>query len=307
MDDVKTGAAELRLREIEPKKGAFLAQVPKYLRVASPKKGLVQKIPYQCFYYTDSSDMGTEIQKKFEGVGYALERRDAPIQKYCNVYLPYGYEQGGVYPTVYILHGITLNEDAFLLGEDTTNLFDNLISAGLVKPFIAVFPNGNSGAHFMDRSFSNQAGYYFFANELIHDLIPYIESRYSVLRDRGGRSLCGHSMGGMQTINVGLCQCLPYFSGFGVFAAAPTSYSAHQIASYLESGPKEDIRLLYAICGNEDNVALESHCRAFDGLRNETSRLNGANFMNQREPGDHFDGRIVILGLFNFIVNVFGK
>ena len=47
-------------------------------------------------------------------------------------------------------------------------------------------------------------------------------------------SLEGLSMGGMQTINIGICECLDIISWFGAFSAAPTSYPANQLAKAID-------------------------------------------------------------------------
>ena len=70
-------------------------------------------------------------------------------------------------------------------------------------------------------------------------------------------------MGGMQTINIGLCECLDLFSAFGAFSAAPTSYPAASVAKKLEAFPEEDrIRFFYSICGTEDGTAYASAAAA---------------------------------------------
>jgi enterochelin esterase-like enzyme len=287
----------------------FHTSIPQSYKQPNDKTGTIVKLSYPCYHYTDLTDMGVKIQPIFDGKGYHLERRAEPITKSCNVYLPYNYSSEQEYRVVYILHGITDNEDAYLRSDDIRILLDNLISFETVEPFIAVFPNGNSSSSFMDRRFENQAGYYFFGNELIYDLLPLIESKYSVKRNRDSRSICGFSMGGMQTINIGLCQSLEYFSWFGALAAAPTTYPSSQIAVYLDQQNQNEvhkIHYLYALCGNDDFVALPSHTAAMQGLAQKTKYLTAENFFYQIVPGGH-DGFVANLGIYNFLRLNFGK
>jgi enterochelin esterase-like enzyme len=274
--------------------------IPAEFRLPCQRPGSLIALEYDCYHYTDSKEMGTAIQAKFEKDGYRLERRTSPIKRRCNVYLPYGYDAKLSYPVIYILHGITDNEDFYLRPDGIKNILDNLISSGSCKPFVAVFPNGNSCKDFLDRSFQNQAGYYFFGNELEKDLMPLIETRYAVRRDRDGRAICGFSMGSMQTLNIGLGRLLSHFSSFGAFSAAPTSYSAFKLGTLIDAQSGYPVKLLYGLCGSEDNVALQSHNAALGTLAQQASGLDKTNFLDQRVSGGH-DFQIALLGIYNFL------
>lgn len=279
----------------------FCPSLPEGFTAKNDRHGTIETLGYECLHYTDSTEFGLEIQARHESLGYELGRRESPIQKRLNVYLPYGYKPGKEYPVAYLLHGITQDENAYTSSAETVNILDNIIAAGLAEPFLAIFPNGNSSSSFLNTDFSNQAGYYFFANELVKDIIPSVEARYSVARDRESRSICGFSMGGMQTINIGLCQCLAHFSRFGVLAAAPTSYDSAKISAYLERQGDYPIGLLYALCGSNDEVALASHRAAVAALPEATPRLGQGNFYSHTIAATHFDGLVVALGLYNFL------
>ena len=289
-----------------PSNGMELASsIPQQYRQSIKKSGEVVKRSYLCYYYTDSTDSGVDIQARYEETGYVLERRDEPITKNCNVYLPYNYSANKKYPVIYILHGLTDNEDTWLSrgSPSTAVLLDNLIESGTIEPCIAVFPNGSSSSSYLDRSWGNQAGYYFFANELINDLIPFIESEYSVKTDRNSRAICGFSMGGMQTINVGLCQSLKHIAWFGAFAAAPTSYSSDRIAEYLRQENEESsypINFFYNICGISDTTARASHEAAIQDLTEKSEYLSDDNFAYHNVAGGH-DYTVSSIGLYNLL------
>src|SRR5690625_7806780 len=61
-----------------------------------------------------------------------------------------------------------------------------------------------------------------FEHDLLDDVIPAIESRYSVFADRDKRALAGLSMGGGQTLNFGFGN-LDVFSWIGAFSSAPNT------------------------------------------------------------------------------------
>jgi enterochelin esterase-like enzyme len=284
--------------------------IPQQYKQPIANSGQVVQRSYPCYYYTDLTDSGVDIQAGYEDRGYVLERREEAITKKCNVYLPYNYSENKKYPVIYILHGLTDNEDTWLSRGNPSPavLLDNLIASGTIEPCIAVFPNGNSSSSYLDRSWGNQAGYYFFANELVNDLIPFIESEYSVKTDRDSRALCGFSMGGMQTINVGLCQSLEQIAWFGAFAAAPTSYRSDQVAEYLRHENEESsypINYFYNICGASDGTARASHEAAIQGLTEKSEYLSDDNFVYQNVPGGH-DYSVSSIGLYNLLRICFG-
>jgi len=249
--------------------------------------------------------MGTDIQAEYESKGYVLEAQENPIQKKCNVYLPPGYDETRDYDVIFILHGIGGNENNdWLSGRPSpVDIMDSLILSGEIRPCIAVFPNGRSSSSFMDTSFGNQAGFYFFANELTKDLLPYIQTNYSIRSDREGHALCGLSMGGMQTINVGLSQSLKDFAWFGAFSAAPTSYPSSTVAEYIDRQNLDasyPVSYFYNLCGTSDDIARSSHEQAIEDITDKTEYLHEGNFLYETMPGGH-DYNVWHTGLENFL------
>ena len=86
---------------------------------------------------------------------------------------------------------------------------DNLIYYGDVEPFIVVTPNGRSAKNHAKEG-SDYMSFYCFGQELRNDLIPYIESAFSVYSSedptdsRDHRAMAGLSMGGMETLETTL-------------------------------------------------------------------------------------------------------
>ena len=136
--------------------------------------------------------------------------------------------------------------------------------------------------------------------KLRNDLIPYIDGHYNTRTDRNHRAIAGLSMGAMQTINIGLCECADLFCAFGAFSAAPTSYTAAQIAEKVRAFDAYPVRFFYSICGTGDSIAYASASAAAKELPKYSDRFTEANWLWQECPGDHnFD--IWYLGLFNFL------
>lgn len=227
----------------------------------------------------------------------------AEVTKNAAVYLPAGYPDGGPYDVLLLCHGIGGDEFEWgFLNEECAgrNAADRLIASGEIRPLIIVMPNGRSTANYDDKSFGNMNSFYSFGQEIRNDLLPWIDEHYATNPGREHRSMAGLSMGGMQTINIGLCECLDLFSAFGAFSAAPTSYAAAQVAKEIEKFEDCPIRFFYSICGTEDGIAYASASAAAKNLPEETGRLTEENWLWQECPGEHnFD--IWYLGLFNFL------
>ncbi len=236
----------------------------------------------------------------------------AEVEKKANVYLPYGYEEGKKYNVLYLMHGIGGDENEWGMNNDSSrvkSIMDNLAYYGDIEGFIVVTPNGRSAANHAANG-SDFNSFYCFGKELRNDLIPYIESHYSTYAEydekgydlsasRNHRAMAGLSMGGMQTINIGIGECTDLFAWYGAFSAAPTSNTAAVTAGILKDNTYP-IHYFYNICGTEDGIAYASASAAAKNLSSVCDTFkDGENFMWQELPGEH-DFNIWYLGFYNF-------
>jgi enterochelin esterase-like enzyme len=109
-------------------------------------------------------------------------------------------------------------------------------------------PGGPPGGAAMAVEFTAYAD---FERELIGDLIPFIEGRYSVKADRKHRALAGLSMGGGQSLNFGLNN-VDTFAFVGGFSSAPNTKPPAELVSDPKKARK--LELLWVSCGNEDGL-----------------------------------------------------
>jgi enterochelin esterase-like enzyme len=91
-----------------------------------------------------------------------------------------------------------------------------------------------------------------FEEDLLKDVIPTIESRYSVQADREHRALAGLSMGGGQSLNFGLAH-LDTFAWVGGFSSAPNTKRPTELVPDPEKAKKQ-LKLLWLSCGNKDGL-----------------------------------------------------
>jgi enterochelin esterase-like enzyme len=90
-----------------------------------------------------------------------------------------------------------------------------------------------------------------FERELLGDLIPFIEARYSVTADRMHRALAGLSMGGGQSLNFGLNN-VDTFAWVGGFSSAPNTKPPAELVANPAAARR--LELLWVSCGNEDGL-----------------------------------------------------
>ena len=134
-----------------------------------------------------------------------------------HVYTPPGYESGrSAYPVFYLLHGAGDNDDAWSSVGRAGFILDNLIAADQARPMIVVMPAGHTSrgaAGAMSRTGTEE-----FVKDFVHDVMPYVERHYRVLKDRANTAIAGLSMGGNQTLQVAVAH-LDRFGYIGVFSS----------------------------------------------------------------------------------------
>ena len=129
-----------------------------------------------------------------------------------------------------------------------------LLADGKAEPMLVVMPNGRAQKN--DRAegdvFRSAPAFAAFEEDLLKDVIPTIESRYSVQADREHRGIAGLSMGGGQSLNFGLAH-LDTFAWVGGFSSAPnTKQPADLIPDAARA--KQQLKLLWLSCGNKDGL-----------------------------------------------------
>lgn len=129
------------------------------------------------------------------------------------VYTPPGYDASGKtkYPVLYLIHGGSDTEETWTKVGNANLIADNLIAQGKAKPMIIVMPYGNVRPKPMPD----------FTKDVMNDVIPFIEANYPVLADTKNRAIAGFSVGGGQTLNIGLTHTdkFSYISSYAPYTA----------------------------------------------------------------------------------------
>jgi len=199
------------------------------------------------------------------------------------VYTPPGYSKKKKYPVLYLLHGIGGDEKEWLNGGAPQIILDNLYAEHKLVPMIVVLPNGRAMKD--DRATGNifdslkVKAFATFENDLLNDLIPFIEKNYPVNKERTQRAIAGLSMGGGQSLNFGLGN-LDRFAWVGGFSSAPNT-KAPDVLVPDPAAAQSKLKLLWISCGLDDNLMLFSQ-RTHDYLQQ-----NHVPHIFYVEPGGH--------------------
>ncbi len=169
------------------------------------------------------------------------------------VYTPPGYSKDRKYPVLYLLHGIGGDETEWQRFAKPEVLLENLIAEGKAEPMIVVMPNGRAQKN--DRAegnvFASAPAFAVFERDLLDDLIPVIESRFSVAADRERRAIAGLSMGGGQSLNFGFAHP-DRFAWIGGFSSAPNTKKPEELLP--DAQRTSDLRLIFLSCGTADGL-----------------------------------------------------
>ncbi len=119
------------------------------------------------------------------------------------VYTPPFYDKNTTsFPVLYLIHGGGDTAISWSTVGRANDILDNLIAELKAKPMIIVMPSGwtPSGGQVMTADATKDP----FNDEMLKDIIPYVQSHYRVIPTADARALSGLSMGGIQTLNIGL-------------------------------------------------------------------------------------------------------
>jgi len=143
------------------------------------------------------------------------------------VYTPPEYDKNAKkkYPVLYLLHGAGENERGWSKQGHMSFILDNLIAEKRAVPMIVVMDNGYAtakdapaaSAGFSMRDMTKMAET--LEQVYVKEIIPNIDLSYRTIPKREGRAMAGLSMGGMQTMLIGMSH-LELFSYYGFFSGA---------------------------------------------------------------------------------------
>jgi enterochelin esterase-like enzyme len=185
------------------------------------------------------------------------------------VYTPPDYEKNAAkkYPVFYLISGTTDTEETFFKVGHTNLILDNLIAEGTAKPMIIVMPYGNVAARIaaqtgvakpqdpkgrdgQDAIIRAKE----FENDLMINIIPYVDKSYRTIPNSENRAIGGFSRGGGQTLRAAFnnMEMFSYVCAYSAYLS-PQEMDANYIN--LIGNPEQtnkQLKLLWISVGNED-------------------------------------------------------
>ena len=155
--------------------------------------------------------------------------KKANKNKPYNIMLPVNYDESKQYPVLYLLHGFFEDEDRMILTGNvppirTREIITNAIAEGEAEEMIVVIPlvftsaTKEKATGFGD--YESSQGYDNFVDDIVDSLMPHIESKYSVATGRENTAVTGFSMGGRESLRIGM-KYADKFAYIGAICPAP--------------------------------------------------------------------------------------
>jgi enterochelin esterase-like enzyme len=184
------------------------------------------------------------------------QSRSLGKRRSLHVYTPPGYDRSRKdLPVLYLLHGAGDNDATWTALGRAQVILDNLLDQKKIKPMIVVMTDGHAYVAPPGTSPTNAAvrgrATLAYQDDLLGDVMPFVEANYRTIEKRESRAIIGLSMGGGQSLHVGLNH-LDRFAWVGAMSAATPETNA--VASVLGDarGTNRKLKLLWIAIGKDD-------------------------------------------------------
>jgi enterochelin esterase-like enzyme len=195
-------------------------------------------------------------------------------QRSLHVYTPPGYDGSfEQYPVFYLLHGGGDDDAGWSTIGRAGFILDNLLADKKAVPMIVVMPNGSLPRPANLPQFTPgtppspearaamEAAQRRFTDELLKEVVPFVEKHYRVLSGRENRAIAGLSMGGGQTLRV-LTNHPDQFAYIAIWSAGlgrgnPEDFEKRNEVFFKDAERvNKMVKLLSISVGDKDSLAL---------------------------------------------------
>ena len=189
---------------------------------------------------------------------HEYDSKSVGITRRLRVYTPPGYDSAKDqrYPVLYLFHGSGDNEATWTDFGRAHVILDKLIAAGKAKAMLIVMPDGHTmppvprdspkAAEARNKNASS------FEGDLLTDVLPLIDSTYRTCADRESRAIIGLSMGGNQSLIIGLNhpELFTWVGGMSSAVREPDT----QLAPFFKDAENanERFKTIWIACGKDD-------------------------------------------------------
>ncbi|MGB7801168.1 esterase [Buttiauxella sp.] len=208
------------------------------------------------------------------------------------VWTPPGYKAGGEpLPVLYFYHGFGDTGLSAITQGRIPQIMDNLLAEGKIKPMLVVVPDTETNIQqAVAENFppvERRKDFYPLNasaadKELMQDIIPLIDSRFTTRKEAAGRALAGLSQGGYQALVSGMSH-LESFGWLATFSGVTTTTVPNEAVSRQLTQPKainQQLRNFTLVVGEKDGVTGKD----IAGLKSELEQ-QGVKFTYKLYPG----------------------
>ena len=308
------GDGKMTVADLVQISGFVLGQVQEFKQVEKPTSP-----PVSADGYMDSirdritANVPAEVLKDQGGnvVHITYYSTKAGRDKGANVWLPPGYDENKKYPVFYVNHGYGGDERTMMNGMGVLEIATNLINSGEAVPMIIVFTDQYTDPNHPKQTGNGQAdvpGYDNFVEDLPDSLMPYIESHFPVKTGRENTAVAGFSMGGRESLYIGI-KCCDKVGYIGGGAPAPGIFpTKDQFMDHPGVMSKDDMRIdppyspyLLLIAGGTNDGMVNDFPKQYSELFTQ----HGTDNIYLSVPGGGHDSSTVIPMMYNFIRFIF--
>ncbi|HEX8984421.1 MAG TPA: alpha/beta hydrolase-fold protein [Bryobacteraceae bacterium] len=193
------------------------------------------------------------------------------------VYTPPSYNPKAKtrYPVLYLLHGFSDDAGGWTAVGRANVILDNLIAQGKAKPMLIVMPLGYGAPEILFRTGPRdpalrQRNIEKFRDALLTEVMPRVEKDYQVGKGRESRAIAGLSMGGAESLYVGL-NALDRFAWVAAFSSGGLNNDYAAMFPSLDAKAASQLRLLWIGCGTEDGL-IASNRKLVEWLKSKDIR-----------------------------------
>ena len=177
------------------------------------------------------------------------------------VYTPPGYDakHKGGYPVLYLLHGWSDPETGWTGVGHADLILDSLIDSGKAVPMIVVMPLGYGNLDFVkhgggvwDDAAKVDENVSLYSQALETEVMPAVEHEYNIAKDRRSHAIAGLSMGGLESLTIGLNHTDQFAYVVGLSSALEGRHFEEHIPGL--DAKKANLSLLWVACGTSDKL-----------------------------------------------------
>ena len=256
---------------------------------------MVMKEPDNSHNENPGTQYGTITKKEYFS-------KKANKNKPYNILLPANYDESKQYPVLYLLHGFFENEDRMITKGNgvmyTRQIIGNAIAAGeaedmiVVVPLVFTHPTLSGAVSFQD--YESSVGYDNFVDDIVDSLMPHIEENYSVKTGRENTAVTGFSMGGRESLRIGM----KYPDKFGYVGAICPAPGVEGPWSWSEEAAPSIVLLTGGT--NDDVVGLSTP----EGYHNNFNKASTPHIWHVVQGGYHGDN-CIHAHVYNFVRAIF--